>query len=71
MTTAPTRPYGDNLPLFPTFYSAPTNMRLHFVIERLTENAARALLAGKATRAEYDAWAMALDAWASKIKVAA
>lgn len=65
-----TRPYGDNLPLFPTFYTTPTAMRLQFVIERLTDNAGRALLAGKASRAEYDAWAKALDVWASKVKTA-
>lgn len=64
-------PYGKNLPMFPTFYNAPTEERLEFVIERLMDTADRAFLAGKATRAEYDAWVKALDAWASKIKVAA
>ncbi len=62
--------YGNHLPIFPTFYSAPTEERLEFVIERLMDNADRAFLAGKATRAEYDAWAKALDAWASKVETA-
>ena len=63
-------PYGNHLPIFPTFYTKPDESRLEFVVERLMDNADRAFLNGKATRSEYEAWVKALDLWASKVETA-
>ena len=60
------KPYGEHLPIFPMFHSAPSEDRLERVIERLVDRADWAWLAGKATDAQYDAWHKRLDEWADE-----
>jgi hypothetical protein len=61
-------PYGMHLPIFVWFHDAPTEDRLERVIERLCNHADAALLAGKATQTQYDAWQVALNNWSKTIK---
>lgn len=70
-TMRPASPYGSNLPVFPCFYDRPTEDRLERVIERLTDRADAALMAGKATQAQYDAWSTALARFADSVKTEA
>jgi hypothetical protein len=62
-------PYGDHLPMFPTFYDRPSEDKLERTIERLTDRADAAFMAGKATQAQYDAWTRALSNWADSVKI--
>jgi hypothetical protein len=61
-------PYGLHLPIFPCFYDKPSEDRLETVVSRLMDRADSALLSGKATQAQYDAWTRALDRWADSVK---
>lgn len=56
-------PYGRNLPIFHTPAGPMTEDAAERAAERYMDRADRALLAGLATRSEYDAWTRALDAW--------
>ena len=62
-------PYGDYLPIFPTFYNRPTEERLEREIQRLYDRADAHLMAGRATQEQYDAWSKALDRWASSVEI--
>jgi hypothetical protein len=61
-------PYGLHLPIFPCFYDKPSEDRLEAVVSRLMDRADSALLSGKATQVQYDAWIKALDRWTSSVK---
>jgi hypothetical protein len=63
-------PYGLHLPIFPCFYDQPSEDRLETTVSRLMDRADSALLSGKATQAQYDAWIKALDRWSSSVKTA-
>lgn len=60
-------PYGAHLPVFPAFYSWPSNplteSRIEAAVERVVDCADKAFLAGKATQEQYDRWNVALNAW--------
>lgn len=60
--------YGEHLPIFPTFVVTPDEARLERVVERLMDVGDAALMAGKATQAQYDRWVIALYRWAGKVR---
>lgn len=55
--------YGDE-PMFPTFYSHPSEDRIERTVERLVDRADAQFLAGKMTQAQYDSWHRQLQIWA-------
>ena len=63
-------PYGLHLPIFPCFYDRPSEDRLEGVVSRLMDRADSALLLGKATQVQYDAWIKALNLWSNSIQIA-
>ena len=64
-------PYGMHLPIFPACdIDKPTEDRLERIIERLMDRTDKALLSGKATQVQYDAWIKALNNWAKSVKLA-
>ena len=65
------QPYGMHLPIFCTFYDAPTEDRLERVIERYVDRADSAFIAGLATEVQYTAWYVALDAWSKRVRLSA
>jgi hypothetical protein len=60
-------PYGEHLPLFPTFYSWPSNPltedRIERTVERLCDFADKVFLDGRANSEQYERWQIALNAW--------
>ncbi len=62
-------PYGLPLPIFPCFYDKPSEDRLERVVSRLMNRADSALLSGKATQLQYDAWIKALNHWSSGVAI--
>lgn len=60
-------PYGLHLPIFPCLdYRPITEDRIERVVERLVDRADAALLDGRATQRQYDAWQKALRDWADE-----
>lgn len=57
--------YGD-APLFPTFYSHPSEEKIEATVERLVDRADAQFLAGKMTQAQYDSWNHQLAIWADR-----
>ena len=66
MTMNQSNPYGAHLPIFPTLYGCITEERIETAVEKLTDRADGALMSGKATQAQYDAWSAALQAWSDR-----
>lgn len=60
-------PYGDHLPIFPYLGYAPVSeSRIERVVESLFNCADNALMTGKATQEQYDAWSKQLNKWADE-----
>ena len=59
-----TSPYGNHLPIFPTYSEIPCEDYHERIVERLVDRADTAFLKGQCSQEQYDAWFTALKDWA-------
>ena len=59
-------PYGDHLPIFPWLMFPVTENKIERAVERLFDRADDALMSGRATQSQYDAWSKACGDWADR-----